>query len=95
MERGISQVTDWLFRIGSEGPSDRMERDFGGRHTTIIALVVVGRSNQLNAYDRLRLDWRSKYGIVGGTNVRITTYDDVLAWLDGRVALLRDSAGQS
>jgi hypothetical protein len=94
VEHGVSQVIDWLFRINTEGPSDRMERDFGARHITIMALVVGGRSSDVNAYDRLRLDWRSKYSIIGGVNLRIMTYDDLLAWLDGRVALLRDSAGQ-
>jgi antiviral defense system Shedu protein SduA len=38
VEHGVSQVIDWLFRINTEGPSDRMERDFGARHITIMAL---------------------------------------------------------
>src|ERR1700730_15363670 len=91
VEQGISQVTDWLFRISSEGSSDRMERDFGARHITIMALVVVGRSSEVNDYDRSRMDWGSTHHIVGGTKLTIVTYDDLLAWLDGRVVLLRNS----
>jgi hypothetical protein len=89
VERGISQVTDWLFRIGSEGPSDRMERDFGARHIVPMAVVVVGRRSEVSPYDRIRLDWRSAHSIIGGAKLSILTYDDPLDWLDGRVALLR------
>jgi hypothetical protein len=89
VEHAVSQVIDWLFRISSEGASDRMERDFGARHITPMGLVVVGRSAEVSDYDRNRLDWRSKHSIVGGARLAIVTYDDLLAWLDGRVTLLR------
>ena len=89
VEHGVSQVIDWLFRISSEAGSDQMERDFGARHVTPMGLVVVGRSAEVSDYDRDRLDWRSKHSIVGGARLAIVTYDDLLAWLDGRVTLLR------
>jgi hypothetical protein len=89
VEQGVSQVTDWLFRINSEGSSDQMERDFGARHIMTMGLVVVGRSSDVNAYDRSRLDWRSRNTKVGSSRLSIVTYDDLLAWLDGRVTLLR------
>jgi hypothetical protein len=31
VEQAVSQLTDWLFRLNSEGSSDQMERDFGSR----------------------------------------------------------------
>ena len=89
VEHGISQVTDWLFRINSEGSSDRMERDFGSRHITPMGLVVAGRSQDIIAYDRIRLDWRSRNSVIGGAKLAIVTYDDLLSWLDGRIILLR------
>jgi hypothetical protein len=89
VEHGISQVIDWLFRITSEGPSASMERDFGTRHITPMGLVVAGRSEEVTPYDRERLDWRSRHSIVGGAKLAIVTYDDLLAWLDGRATLLR------
>jgi len=89
VERGISQVTDWLFRISSEGSSDRMERDFGARHITPMGVLVVGRSAEVSNYDRNRLDWRSAHSVIGGAKLSILTYDDLLAWLDGRVTVLR------
>ncbi len=89
VEQGISQVTDWIFRLNSEGTSDQMERDFGARRITFMGLVVVGRNDQVTAYDRARLDWRSQHTILGGTKLSVVTYDDLLAWLDGRVFLLR------
>lgn len=89
VEHGISQVVDWLFRISSEGPSDRMERDFGSRHIMPTGMVVVGRSAEVSPYDRNRLDWRSMHSVIGGAKLSIVTYDDLLGWLDGRVILLR------
>lgn len=89
VEQGISQVVDWLFRIDSERGSDQMLRDFGARHLTAMGLVITGRSAEVSDYDRIRLDWRSKQTIIGGAKLAILTYDDLLEWLDGRVALLR------
>jgi antiviral defense system Shedu protein SduA len=89
VERGISQVTDWLFRISSEGPSDRVERDFGARHVIPMGVVVVGRRAEVTAYDRARLDWRSAHSVIGGAKLLVLTYDDLLAWLDGRITVLR------
>ena len=88
-EQAVSQVTDWLFRIGSEGPSDQMLRDFESRRINMMGLIVVGPSSEVNAYDRERLNWRSRNTIVGGSKVYIITYDDLLEWLDGRAELLR------
>jgi hypothetical protein len=93
-EHGISQVNDWLFRIASEDGSEVLKRDFGARHIKLMGLVVVGRNADVSDYDRLRLDWRSRNSIVGGANLAILTYDDVLAWLDGRVEMLRTIASR-
>jgi hypothetical protein len=92
VEQGISQVVDWLFRISSESTSDQLVRDFGARHLALMGLVVTGRSNEVSDYDRVRLDWRSKHTNVGGARLAILTYDDLLEWLDGRVALFRTSS---
>ena len=89
VEQAMSQLTDWLFRLDSEGPSNQMERDFGTRNATVMGLIVVGRSQDVISYDRIRLDWRSQNTIVGGCKISIITYDDMLEWLDGRVALIR------
>jgi hypothetical protein len=89
VDEAVSQVMDWLFRIDSEGPSDQMLRDFGSRRVNTMGLIVVGRSSEVSPYDRERLNWRSRNTIVGGSKVSIITYDDMLAWLDGRAALLR------
>jgi hypothetical protein len=90
VEHGVSQVIDWLFRISSEGTSNQMERDFGARQITPMGLVVVGRSSEVSAYDRQRLDWRSKNTAIQGAKLAILTYDDLLEWLQGRAAMLRD-----
>lgn len=66
-----------------------MLRDFGSRRINTMGLIVVGRSSEVSPYDRERLNCRSRNTIVGGSKVSIITYDDMLAWLDGRAALLR------
>lgn len=88
-EHGVSQVIDWLFRISREDGSDQLQRDFGARHLRLIGLVVVGRNADVNEYDRVRLEWRSHNSIVGGANIWIVTYDDLLEWLNGRLEMIR------
>jgi hypothetical protein len=90
-EHGVSQVIDWLFRISREDGSDQLQRDFGARHLRLMGLVVVGRSADLNEYARVRLEWRSQNSSVGGANIWIVTYDDLLEWLKGRVEMIRRS----
>ncbi|MBV8055883.1 MAG: DUF4263 domain-containing protein [Deltaproteobacteria bacterium] len=91
VEHGMSQVIDWLFRINGESGSDQLQRDFGARHLRLMGLVIVGRSDDLSEYDRVRLEWRSQNTIVGGANIWILTYDDLLEWLKGRVEMIRRS----
>ena len=54
-----------------------------------MGLVVVGRNADVNEYDRVRLEWRSHNSSVGGANIWIVTYDDLLEWLNGRVEMIR------
>jgi Domain of unknown function (DUF4263) len=89
VEGGISQVTDWLFRIHTEQPSATIERDFGASNIACLGVVVVGRSHEVSPYDRRRLEWRSEHSIIGGSKLSILTYDDLLTWLTGRSEMLR------
>jgi hypothetical protein len=89
VEAGISQVTDWLFRLDSARNSLEMEREFGNRMIKPLGLVVVGRRSEITAYDFQRLAWRSEHTVIGGSKIAILTYDDLLDWLDGRLALVK------
>lgn len=89
VEAGISQVTDWLFRLDGARNTSEMEREFGHRRIRPFGLVVVGRRSELTAYDTERMNWRSENSVVGGAKIVLMTYDDLLDWLDGRVDLLR------
>jgi hypothetical protein len=88
-EAGLSQVTDWLFRLDSARNTHEMEREFGNRQVRPVGLVVVGRRAEVSSYDALRLNWRSENTVIGGSRIAIMTYDDLLDWFDGRVALLK------
>jgi hypothetical protein len=88
VEAGLSQVTDWLFRLDRARNSSEMERDFGTRQVRPLGLVVAGRRSEVNLYDLERLNWRSEHTVIGGAQIAIMTYDDLLDWLDGRVNLV-------
>jgi hypothetical protein len=85
----ISQVTDWLFRLAQEQNSPTMERDLGVRNLHPVGLVVAGRSSEVDSYDAQRLAWRSDHTIIGGSQLILMTYDDLLSWLTRRVTLMR------
>jgi hypothetical protein len=89
VEAGLSQVTDWLFRLDSARNSNEMEREFGNRQVRPVGLVVAGRRSEVTSYDYTRLSWRSENTVVGGSKIVIMTYDDLLDWFDGRVSLLK------
>jgi hypothetical protein len=89
VEGGLSQVTDWLFRLDGARNTSEMEREFGNRHVRPVGLVVAGRRSELTSYDYARLKWRSENTVIGGSKIVIMTYDDLLDWFDGRVALLK------
>lgn len=66
-----------------------MEREFGNRQVRPVGLVVAEQQSEVSSYDAVRLKWRSENTVVGGSKIAIMTYDDLLDWFDGRVALLK------
>jgi Shedu protein SduA, C-terminal len=89
VEAGLSQVTDWLFRLDRARNSSEMEREFGTRQVRPLGLVVAGRRSEVTSYDLERLNWRSEYSVIGGARIAIMTYDDLLEWLEGRASLVK------
>jgi hypothetical protein len=89
VEAGISQVTDWLFRLDSARNSSEMEREFGQRQVRPLGIIVAGRRSEVSPYDQMRLNLRSEHTVIGGSKVVIMTYDDLLEWMDGRASLVR------
>lgn len=96
VEAGVSQVTDWLFRLDGARNSSEMEREFGHRQVRPLGLIVAGRRSEVSPYDQMRLHWRSEHTVIGGSKVVIMTYDDLLEWMDGRASLVRtlDAEGE-
>jgi hypothetical protein len=89
VEVGLSQITDWLFRLDRARNSREMERDFGTRQVRLLGLVVTARRSEVSPYDLERLNWRSEHTVVGGSQIAIMTYDDLLDWSDGRASLVK------
>jgi len=50
-EAGLSQVTDWLFRLDCARNWSEMERDFGIRQRRPLGLVVADRRSKVTPYD--------------------------------------------
>jgi hypothetical protein len=66
-----------------------MEGEFDNRQVRPVGLVVAGRRSEVTGYYAMRLNWRSENTIIGGSRIAIMTYDDLLEWFEGRVALLK------
>jgi hypothetical protein len=89
VEVGLSQVTDWLFRVDNGRNSNEMKREFGNRQVRPVGLVVAGWRSEVSNYDYTRLNWRSANTVIGGSKIAILTYDDLLDWFDGRLWLFK------
>lgn len=85
LEQGFSQVSDWLWRLDTEGGSEAMERIFGRRRPLFEVAVIVGRSRGLSEVDRGRLEWRANNTTLGGSALICLTYDDLVRDLSLRL----------
>lgn len=59
-EHGFSQLVDWLCAIDDLKKTDLFEREFGGGHVQLYGLLMIGRSQYIDAHERKRLDWRGQ-----------------------------------
>ena len=93
-EHGISQITDWFWKLDDVANTDDFEARFGRRRASYFGLLVVGRSLALSGpRERQRWDWRRQKVIVNSLPIIHVTYDelceDLLARLEGNVPTTR------
>lgn len=75
-EHGFSQLVDWFHAIDDLKKTDLFEREFGRGHVQLYGLLLIGRSQYLDEYDRKRLDWRTDKVAVDSRKVLCMTFDD-------------------
>lgn len=85
VERGISQLIDWFWKLSDVEKSDAYEARFGTRRASIHGLLVVGRDQPLEPREKARLRWRQDHTVVNSKKLAIVTYDQLLADLKYRL----------
>lgn len=78
LERGFSQIVDWLWKLDDMARTDEFEVRFGSRRAEYVGLLVMGRDSQLeHARESNRWHWRSRKVSINGRAIRLLTYDQL------------------
>ncbi len=76
-EQGYSQIVDWFCKLDEMQLTYPMRDLMGYMEVEYHGILIVGRSQYLNAALRRRIDWRSLRTMVNMKRINIFTYDDV------------------
>ena len=85
VERGISQVIDWFWKLDDEKQTKAFESRFGSRTITCYGLVVVGRTEGMSDTEKTRLEWRKSVVLCDSKHIEVTTFDDLAEDLEFRL----------
>jgi hypothetical protein len=91
-EHGFSQLTDWFYNLDDFKGTKGFARTFGDGHIKFFGLLLIGRSDSLDAARRSRLDWRTEKVLIDSHPVTCLTFDDLHASLRDRFILYRAAA---
>lgn len=89
VERGISQVIDWFWKLDDEKQTKAFESRFGSRPIDCHGLVVVGRNEGMSDRERDRLRWRQNAVVCDSKHIEVTTFDDLAEELEFRLQQYR------
>jgi hypothetical protein len=92
LERGFSQVVDWLWRLDDAEASDDYQHRFGTRHAEIHGMILIGRDQRLEERELRRLAWRQFHTIVQSKKIAIVTFERLLQDLKYWLAYLVEAA---
>lgn len=87
LEKGFSQLVEWLWVVDDESQTRRFEEKFGTRQPDIRPVLVVGRSHFLSEEEESRLVWRSQNVLVDSKPVSIITFDRLADDLSQRISM--------
>jgi hypothetical protein len=85
-EHGFSQLVDWFYALDDFKKTERVARDFGHGHVTVLGLLILGRSAGLSDADRNRLKWRTEKVRVDSHTIECLTLDDLHQYLEWRIS---------
>ena len=91
-EHGFSQLTDWFYHLDDFKGTKGFVKTFGDGHIKFFGLLLIGRSESLDAAKRSRLDWRTEKVLIDSHPVTCLTFDDLYASLRDRFILYRAAA---
>ena len=79
LEKGFSQLVDWMWHLQDLSQTGKFEEVFGDRQPDFKPVLILGRSAFLNEDEReqQRLDWRAQNVSISGKLVPILTYDQL------------------
>lgn len=76
-------MVDWAFKLKElEKSPDTFESKFGFRITSFMFMLVAGRDNFIDKFDKTRLNWRWNKVIIDSQQIRCLTFDQMLTELD-------------
>jgi hypothetical protein len=77
-ERGISQITDWFWKLDDMAQTDDFAARFGRRRAAYFGLLIVGRSSVLTSpREQQRWEWRRRKVLVNSLPILHLTYDEL------------------
>jgi hypothetical protein len=89
LEKGFSQLVDWMWHLQDLSQTGRFEEIFGRRQPDFKPVLVIGRASYLNDGEReqKRLNWRAQNVSIGQKLVPILTFDRLSAHLRQRLEM--------
>jgi hypothetical protein len=90
LERGISQAVDWSWAKNDVQHTSVYKNAFACERVSELYVVVCGRDASMDAIERSRFEWRAGRTSIGGSRILCLTYDDLLAFLQGKRDQLRE-----
>jgi hypothetical protein len=93
VEKGLSQLVDWCWRLDHERPpSVTLPPIFGCENPKIHCVLVIGRDQWLDSTAKSRLEWRRRHNGLYGHPLTIWTYDQFARGVEMRLAAAEAAA---
>src|SRR5207245_2833210 len=73
-DHGYSQIIDWFYKLADRTNSDEFEARFGKKSISFTGSLIIGRSQYLDAGERLRLEWRREHVVVHSRKIQCVTF---------------------
>lgn len=79
-EHGVSQVTDWYYRLDDYERTNKFEEYFSSPDVDYTGLLVIGRDHFLEQVGlKKRFRWRARKTIINSRQLHCITFDQLLA----------------